>query len=123
MADQPHPPGTVPAARSQHLPDASLPPRERARYGRGQERGAMKILLIEDDREAAEYLVKALTESGFVVDHAAEGRDGLFLATSGTYDALIVDRMLPGMDGLSIIAALRAADIRTPTLILSALGA
>ncbi|MBV9522255.1 MAG: response regulator transcription factor [Alphaproteobacteria bacterium] len=83
----------------------------------------MKILLIEDDREAAEYLTKALTESGFVVDHAAEGRDGLFLATSGSYDALIVDRMLPGMDGLSVIAALRAAEIRTPTLILSALGA
>src|SRR5216684_3291507 len=85
--------------------------------------GEMKILLIEDDKEAAEYLVKALSESGYVVDHSAEGRDGLFLATSGTYDALIVDRMLPGMDGLAIVAALRAAEIRTPTLILSALGA
>jgi two-component system, OmpR family, response regulator len=100
-----------------------LPPETRPGYGRGQGRGEMKILLIEDDREAAEYLVKALTESGYVVDHASEGRDGLFLATSGTYDALIVDRMLPGMDGLSVIAALRAAEIRTPTLILSALGA
>jgi two-component system OmpR family response regulator len=123
MVDQPHQPGATPAAKSPQLTEPSLPPRERARYGRGQERGAMKILLIEDDREAAEYLVKALTESGYIVDHAAEGRDGLFLATSGTYDSLIVDRMLPGMDGLSIIAALRAADIRTPTLILSALGA
>jgi two-component system OmpR family response regulator len=99
-----------------------LSPPDRSRYGQS-ESDAMKILLIEDDREAAEYLTKALTESGYVVDHAAEGRDGLFLATSGTYDALIVDRMLPGMDGLAIVAALRAAEIRTPTLILSALGA
>lgn len=83
----------------------------------------MKILLVEDDREAAEYLAKALGESGYVVDHAADGRDGLFLASSGSYDALVVDRMLPGMDGLAIIAALRAAEIRTPALILSALGA
>jgi two-component system, OmpR family, response regulator len=83
----------------------------------------MKMLVIEDDREAAAYIVKGLGESGYVVDHAAEGRDGLFMATDGSYDALIVDRMLPGMDGLALIAALRAADIRTPVLILSALGA
>jgi CheY-like chemotaxis protein len=106
---------------------AALPPEDAAGYRHaGDHRGKhgdMKILLIEDDKEAAEYLVKALSESGYVVDHAAEGRDGLFMATSGTYDALIVDRMLPGMDGLSIVAALRAAEIRTPTLILSALGA
>src|ERR671928_713625 len=82
----------------------------------------MKLLVIEDDRETAAYIVKGLGESGYVVDHAAEGRDGLFMATSGAYDALIVDRMLPGMDGLAIIAALRAASIRTPALILSALG-
>jgi two-component system OmpR family response regulator len=83
----------------------------------------MKLLVIEDDRETAAYIVKGLGESGYVVDHAAEGRDGLFMASSGGYDALIVDRMLPGMDGLAIIAALRAAEIRTPVLILSALGA
>jgi two-component system OmpR family response regulator len=83
----------------------------------------MKLLVIEDDRETAAYIVKGLAESGYVVDHAAEGRDGLFMASSGAYDALIVDRMLPGMDGLAIIAALRAAEIRTPVLILSALGA
>jgi two-component system OmpR family response regulator len=83
----------------------------------------MKLLVIEDDREAATYLVKGLTESGYVVDHAAEGREGLFLATSAKYDALLVDRMLPGMDGLSLIAALRAAEITVPVLILSALGA
>ncbi len=83
----------------------------------------MKLLVIEDDREAASYLQKALTESGYGVDHAADGREGLFLATSGKYDAMVVDRMLPGMDGLSLIAALRAAEIVVPVLILSALGA
>jgi len=83
----------------------------------------MKVLVIEDDREAAAYLVKGLGESGYVVDHAPDGREGLFLATSASYDALIVDRMLPGMDGLSVIGALRAAEVRTPALILSALGA
>jgi two-component system, OmpR family, response regulator len=83
----------------------------------------MKLLVIEDDREAAAYLVKGLTESGYTVEHVAEGREGLFLASSGQYDALVVDRMLPGMDGLSVISALRAADITIPALILSALGA
>lgn len=82
----------------------------------------MRILVIEDDREAAAYLVKGLGESGYVVDHAADGRDGLILATSHDYDAMIVDRMLPGIDGLTIVQALRAQDIRTPVLILSALG-
>jgi two-component system, OmpR family, response regulator len=84
---------------------------------------AMKLLVIEDDRAAAAYIAKGLAESGYVVDQAFEGRDGLFMATTGGYDALIVDRMLPGMDGLSLIAALRAAEVRTPVLILSALGA
>ena len=83
----------------------------------------MKLLVIEDDREAAAYIVKGLNESGYVVDVAHEGREGLFMASSGNYDALIVDRMLPAMDGLAVIAALRAAEIRTPVLILSALGA
>src|ERR1700744_917718 len=83
----------------------------------------MKLLVIEDDREAAAYITKGLGESGYVVDVAHEGRDGLFMASSGAYDALIIDRMLPGMDGLAVIAALRAAEIRVPVLILSALGA
>src|SRR5579872_2752107 len=83
----------------------------------------MKLLVIEDDREVAAYIAKGLSESGYVVDQAGEGRDGLFMASSGTYDALIVDRMLPGMDGLALISALRAAEIGTPVLILSALGA
>jgi two-component system OmpR family response regulator len=123
MADRSTPHASSAGTAEDRPSAAPLPLGDHARYGRGQGRETMKILLIEDDREAAEYLVKALTESGYVVDRAAEGRDGLFLATSGTYDALIVDRMLPGIDGLSIVAALRAADIRTPTLILSALGA
>src|SRR5665213_2488975 len=82
--------------------------------------GTMKLLVIEDDREAAAYIAKGLGESGYVVDQAHEGRDALFLATGGTYDALIVDRMLPGMDGLAVISALRAAEIKTPVLILTA---
>jgi two-component system OmpR family response regulator len=83
----------------------------------------MKLLVIEDDREAAAYIAKGLSESGYVVDLAPDGRTGLFMASSGNYDALIIDRMLPGMDGLALLTALRAAEIRTPVLILSALGA
>jgi two-component system, OmpR family, response regulator len=82
----------------------------------------MHILVIEDDAATADYLVKGLTESGYVVDHAAEGRDGLFMALSQNYDAMIVDRMLPGLDGLSIVQTLRAQQKRTPVLILSALA-
>ena len=82
----------------------------------------MRILVIEDDREAAAYLVKGLTESGHRVDLASEGRQGLDRARNGNFDAMIIDRMLPGLDGLSIIAALRAANDLTPVLVLSALG-
>jgi two-component system OmpR family response regulator len=82
----------------------------------------MRLLVIEDDRDVASYLVKGLRESGYTVDHAADGKEGLFLATSEDYDALIVDRMLPSLDGLSIVRTLRAAGDHTPALILSALG-
>jgi len=82
----------------------------------------MKILVVEDDRETATYLTKGLSESGYNVDCAGDGREGLFLATSGNYSAMVLDRMLPGMDGLSLLGALRAAEIHTPALILSALG-
>lgn len=82
----------------------------------------MRILVIEDDLEAAAYMVKGLKESGCVVDHAADGKEGLFMAAGESYDALIVDRMLPGMDGLSIIQTLRSTGNKTPALILSALG-
>jgi two-component system OmpR family response regulator len=81
----------------------------------------MKLLVVEDDREAAAFLVKGLKESGHTVDHAADGREGLMLATTERFDAIILDRMLPGVDGLAIVAALRASDNATPVLILSAL--
>ena len=82
----------------------------------------MKLLVVEDDRSTAAYLVKGLSESGYTVDQADDGREGLFMASSGSYDAIILDRMLPGMDGLTLVGALRAAAIATPSLILSALG-
>jgi len=82
----------------------------------------MKILVIEDDNDTANYVVRGLTQQGHVVDRAPDGRDGLFLAAGETYDVLIVDRMLPKLDGLSLIGNLRAQKIMTPVLILSALG-
>ena len=82
----------------------------------------MRLLIIEDDSEAAAYLVKAFREAGHLAEHAADGLDGYARASSGHYDALIVDRMLPKMDGLSLIGGLRAQKIETPALILSALG-
>jgi two-component system OmpR family response regulator len=82
----------------------------------------MHILLIEDDVQAAEYLLKGLGESGHVVDHAADGDSGLNLALTGYYDVIVADRMLPGRDGLSIIRVLRADRNPTPVLVLSALG-
>jgi two-component system OmpR family response regulator len=82
----------------------------------------MRLLVIEDDEETASYLAKGLRESGYTVDRAADGREGLFLATSESYDAMVVDRMLPGMEGLAIVQALRAQGNKTPVLILSALG-
>jgi len=82
----------------------------------------MRVLVIEDDKDVAAYLVNGLKESDNVVDHAADGKDGLLLAASESYDVMIIDRMLPSMDGLSIIKTIRATDNHTPVLILSALG-
>lgn len=82
----------------------------------------MRILLIEDDKEAAAYLCKALREVGHVPDHAADGEAGADLAGGGGYDVMVVDRMLPKRDGLSIIEQLRSRGDDTPALILSALG-
>ncbi len=82
----------------------------------------MRILLVEDDSDAAGYLVKGLSESGYVVDHAEDGETGLHFALTGNYDVLILDRMLPKRDGLSIVRMLRADGNETPVLILSALG-
>ena len=82
----------------------------------------MRILVIEDDRDAADYLVKAFNEVGHVTDAAHDGEDGLAMASDGQYDILIVDRMLPKRDGLSVIGTLREKGVETPALILSALG-
>ena len=82
----------------------------------------MKLLLVEDDKEAAEYLVKGLKEQGHAVDHADQGKDGLFMAMSETYDAMIIDRMIPEVDGLSILKTIRGADNHTPVLMLTAMG-
>ncbi len=82
----------------------------------------MRILVIEDDREALAYLVKAFRESGHIADQAADGLDGYALARDGDYDVLVVDRMLPKLDGLSLIRSLREQKVETPTLILSALS-
>lgn len=82
----------------------------------------MKILVVEDDLDAAGYLGKALRESGHVADQAHDGETGLEMAIAGSYDVLVVDRMLPRRDGLSLISAIRAEGSETPVLILSALG-
>ncbi|HMA14919.1 MAG: winged helix-turn-helix domain-containing protein [Bacteroidota bacterium] len=82
----------------------------------------MRILVIEDDKKTADYILKGLAECGYTADWVAEGPGGLHRATSGKYDALVVDRMLPGLDGLAIVKALRAAEISVPVLILSALA-
>jgi len=82
----------------------------------------MRLLIIEDDRDAADYIVRAFREVGHVAEHAADGEEGLALAMDGDYDVLIVDRMLPKRDGLSVIGALRERNIETPVLILSALA-
>lgn len=82
----------------------------------------MHVLVIEDDREAAAYLAKGLEESGHLPELVHDGSDGLQHALDGDFDVLIVDRMLPGLDGLSIITALRSRGRATPILILSALS-
>ena len=82
-----------------------------------------KILIVEDDASTSAYLSKGLSEAGYAVETASDGRDGLFLASEGIFDLIIVDRMLPGLDGLAMTGALRAANITTPVLVLSALAA
>src|SRR5579875_3168596 len=81
-----------------------------------------RILVVEDDVDTADYVSKGLREAGYTVDHVADGRDGLYLASSSAFDALVMDRMLPGMDGLAVVKALRAAGVETPVLFLSALA-
>jgi two-component system OmpR family response regulator len=86
------------------------------------DRTTMRLLVIEDDRDAADYIVKAFREVGHVADAATDGEEGYALALDGDYDVLIVDRMLPKLDGLSVIGRLRDKGVETPVLILSALG-
>jgi two-component system OmpR family response regulator len=82
----------------------------------------MRILIIEDDQEVAAYLSKGLTDAGYTIDHAADGQDGLEKATHSNYDSMIIDRLLPHLDGLAIIKTLRASGNQTPILVLSALA-
>jgi len=82
----------------------------------------VRVLIIEDDEDVASFIRNGLTQAGCTVDHADNGKDGLFLATTESYDALVVDRMLPQVDGLTVIRTLRASGNATPALILSALG-
>jgi len=82
----------------------------------------MRLLLVEDDLPSARFVCKGLREHGFNVDHSANGKDGLFMALDTTYDVIVVDRMLPDLDGISMLRSLRAAQCATPALFLSALG-
>jgi len=82
----------------------------------------MKILLAEDDQEMAAYVRKALTEEGHSVDHLANGRDALARATMQDYDLFVIDRMMPGLDGLSLVKALRASKMDAPVIFLTALN-
>ena len=82
----------------------------------------MRILIIEDDLDTASYIKRGVEEAGHIADHAAEGKEGLLLATTEQYDVLIIDRMLPEVDGLTIVKTIRASENNTPVLILSALG-
>ncbi len=81
----------------------------------------MRVLVIEDDAETAAYVARGLREHGHVADHAPDGRDGLLMAGGGEYDVLIVDRMLPGIDGLGLVRTLRGAGVKSPVLFLTAL--
>jgi len=82
----------------------------------------MKILLIEDDPDTAGYVANGLRENSHLVEHAANGRDGLFLASGGGHDMMVIDRMLPGLDGLAIVKTIRVAGLKAPVLMLTNLG-
>ena len=82
----------------------------------------MRILIVEDDAETSAFVAHGLTQAGHQVSASSDGRDGLFQATGGGFEAIVVDRMLPGLDGLSLVRALRAAGDATPVLMLTAVG-
>jgi two-component system OmpR family response regulator len=81
----------------------------------------MRVLLVEDDQETADYVLRGLREHGHQAEHAPDGREGIFLAGAGRYDVMVVDRMLPALDGLSFVRAIRSAGVQTPVLFLTAL--
>jgi two-component system OmpR family response regulator len=91
-------------------------------YSRDRRDRSVRILVVEDDQKTAAFMAKGLAEAGYVVDRADDGREGLFMASGGDYDAVILDRMLPALDGLSVVQALRAANVETPVLLVSALA-
>ena len=82
----------------------------------------MRALIIEDDHEVADFVSQALKEAGFITDTVHDGREGLYMAANEDYDIIILDRMLPGKDGLSVLKTLRSTEVMTPVLVLSALG-
>jgi two-component system OmpR family response regulator len=82
----------------------------------------MRVLIVEDDADVVRYMVKGLRESGLIADHAVAGDEGLRMAVAGAYDVIVVDRMLPGLDGVELVRRLRAGGNQTPVLFLSALG-
>jgi len=89
-------------------------------FWENRKRGEMRILLIEDDDKIADFITRGLGSAGYVSDHAVDGFDGLVMARSGDYDVLVVDVMLPGLDGIALIGKLRNEKINTPVIILSA---
>jgi len=82
----------------------------------------MRILVVEDDKKTADYAAKGFSEAGHTCDVIVDGRDALFQATRSPYDVLVVDRMIPGLDGLSMVKALRAANVKVPVLFLTSIG-
>jgi two-component system, OmpR family, response regulator len=82
----------------------------------------MRVLVVEDDVETAAYIVDGLRRAGHLTDQIADGREALFLATSNSYDVIVMDRMLPGMEGLSLVRSIRGSGVQTPILFLTARG-
>jgi two-component system OmpR family response regulator len=91
-------------------------------HGSPQEGGALRVLLVEDDEKIASFIIKGMKAAGCAVDHVADGREGLALAMTEPYDAAIIDIMLPGLDGLSVVEEMRKGRVATPVIILSARG-
>ena len=82
----------------------------------------MRVLVVEDDNDTAAYIVDGLRQGGHLADHVADGRDAVFLAISTAYDVMVVDRMLPGLEGLALVKAIRGSGVQTPVLFLTARG-